>query len=428
MHYGYIGKNMAFSNTPTGTSHEQGSSDLVMSTFTQGSDALDIRVLSVALIGPNEQRRRAVATAIAGSQAKITREFANYPGLDDVPQLLESGYEVIIVDLDSDPEFALDLIESICGGSSITVMVYSSHSDPELLVRCMRAGAREFLTQPIAPATIAEALVRASVRRPTVRTSKKALGKVLVFAGAKGGSGVSTIASNFAILLAQESHQNTVLVDLDLPLGAAALDLGITTEFSTANALQNINRLDSTFLSKLLTKHSSGLMVLSAPDRYTPLHVSNEAIAKLLAVARQDFDYVVIDAGSSMGTTYKTLLESATIAYLVAQVGISELRNSNRIISEFFTLPTPKLEIVLNRFTQNPLGIDEENITKALTRPATWRIPSDYGTVQRAQNTATPLALGESAITAVLRQMARTACGLPAVAEKKKRFSFGRSK
>jgi pilus assembly protein CpaE len=396
----------------------------VMSTFAQGSDALDVRVLSVALIGPNEARRRAVVTAIAGSQAKITREFVTYPDLDDVPQLLEAGYEIIIVDLDSDPEHALDLVESICSASSITVMVYSLHSDPELLVRCMRAGAREFLTQPIASATIAEALVRASVRRPTVRTPKKALGKVLVFAGAKGGSGVSTVASNFAILLAQESQHNTVLVDLDLPLGAAALDLGITTEFSTANALQNINRLDSTFLSKLLTKHSSGLMVLSAPDRYTPLHVSNEAIAKLLAVARQDFDYVVIDAGSSMGSTYKTLLESATIAYLVAQVGISELRNSNRIISEFFTLPTPKLEIVLNRFTQNPLGIDEENITKALTRPATWRIPSDYGTVQRAQNTATPLALGESTITAVLRQMARTACGLPAVAEKKKRFSL----
>ncbi len=400
----------------------------MMSTFTQGSDALGVHVLSVALIGPEEQRRRAVAGAIAGSQAKVTHEFVAYPELDDVPQVLESGYEVIIVDLDSDPEHALELVENICGSSSVTVMVYSAQTDPEILVRCMRAGAREFLTQPIAPATIAEALIRASVRRPAVRTTKKALGKLMVFAGAKGGSGVSTIASNFAILLAQESHQNVVLLDLGLPLGAAALDLGLTTEFSTANALQNIARLDSNFLSKLLAKHSSGLSVLAAPDRYTPMQASNESLAKLISVARQDFDYVVIDAGSSVGSTYKTLISGATIAYLVAQVGVSELRNSNRIISEFFTLPTPKLEIVLNRFTQNPLGIDEENITKALTRQANWKIPSDYGTVQRAQNTASPLALGESAITAVIRQMARTACGLPAVAEKKKRFNLFGSK
>jgi pilus assembly protein CpaE len=225
-------------------------------------------------------------------------------------------------------------------------------------------------------------------------------------------------------LLAQESRKNTLLLDLDLPLGGAALDLGIMTQFSTANALQNISRLDSNFLSKLLTKHSSGLSVLSAPDKYTPVNASDEAIGKLLNVARQDFDYVVVDAGSSMGSTYKTLLEGAAIVYLITQVSISELRNSNRLISEFFTLPLPKLEIVLNRFTPNTLGIDEENITKALTMPATWKVPSDYGTVQRAQNTATPLALGDSAIADVIRRMARTACGLPAVAEKKKKFNL----
>jgi pilus assembly protein CpaE len=401
---------------------EPGSRDIVMSTSAQGPDMLDIHVMSVALIGPEEQRRKAVASALAGSQANLTREFASYPELDDVPQLLETGFDVIIVDLDCDPEHALDLVEHICGNSSATVMVYSTQADPELLVRCMRAGAREFLNQPIAPSTIAEALVRASVRRPTVRASKKTLGRLLIFAGAKGGSGVSTIASNFAIMLAQESKQNTLLLDLDLPLGAAALDLGIITQFSTANALQDTSRLDSNFLSKLLTKHSSGLFVLSAPDNYTRIHATDEGIAKLLNVARQDFDYVVVDAGSSMGFNHKTLLEGANVVYLVTQVSIPELRNSNRLISEFFALPTPKLEIVLNRFTANTLGIDEENIRKALTISPKWKIPNDYVNVQRAQNTATPLALGDSAIAGVIRQMARTACGLPAVPEKKRRF------
>ena len=395
-----------------------------MSTSAQGQDMLDLHVMSVALIGPDEQRRKAVASALAGSQANVTREFAAYPQLDDVPQLLETGFDVIIVDLDSDAERALDLVEHICGNSAVTVMVYSSQADSELLVRCMRAGAREFLNQPIAPSTIAEALVRASVRRPAVHAPKKTLGRLLIFAGAKGGSGVSTIASNFAIMLAQESKQNVLLLDLDLPLGAAALDLGISTPFSTANALQNASRLDSNFLATLLTKHASGLSVLSAPDRYSAIHATDEAITRLLTVARQDFDYVVIDAGSSMGSTYKTLLEGATVVYLVTQVSIAELRNSNRLISEFFTLPTPKLEIVLNRFTGNTLGIDEENITKALTRTPGWRIPNDYVTVQRAQNTATPLAQGDSAIASVIRKMARVACGLPAIAEKKRRFSL----
>ncbi len=96
--------------------------------------------------------------------------------------------------------------------------------------------------------------------------------------------------------------------------------------------------------------------MLSAPDQYTPIQATDDAISRLLAVARQDFDYVVVDAGSSAGSTFKTLLEGAAMVYLVTQVGISELRNSNRLIREFFPAPSPNFSIVLNRFTPNALG------------------------------------------------------------------------
>jgi pilus assembly protein CpaE len=395
-----------------------------MSAYTQDPDTLGANVLSVALIGPEESRRREIAIAVAGPQANVAREFRAYPQLDDVPPLLEAGYDIIIIDLDTNPETALDLIEHICGHSSVTVMVYSVRADSELLVRCMRAGAREFLTPPFSQGALAEAMVRASVRRPTSRPSKKAAGRLLVFTGAKGGSGVTTVASNFAVALANESGQSTLLIDLDLPLGAAALDLGITTAFSALDALQNISRLDSTFFARLLTKHSSGLSVLSAPDKYTATAFSDESLEKLLSIARQDFDFVIIDAGSSVGSIFRILVDAATTVYLITQVGISELRNSNRLISEFFATRATKLQIVLNRFTPRSLVIDEDSITKALTLPATWKIPSDYPVVRQAQNSATPFAMGDSPIADIIRQMARTACGLPAMPEKKKRFGI----
>jgi len=396
----------------------------VMSTSTQGPDALGASVLTIALIGPDQQRRGAVAIALAGLQAGMTREFPTYPELDEVPRILEDNYDVVIVDLDSNPEYALDLVETICSTGTPTVMVYSAQADSELLVRCMRAGAREFLTQPFAPGTIAEALVRASVRRPTARPAKKTVGKLFVFLGAKGGSGVTTLACNFAVSLAAESSQNTLLIDLHLPLGDAALDLGITAQYSTVNALQNAGRLDSNFLSKLLTKHSSGLSVLAAPGKFTPDKSTHDDIDKLLAIARQDFEYIVVDAGTRLDLAGSTLFEQATAIYLVTQVSIPELRNSNRLVSEFFVKSAAKLEIVLNRYTPRSLGVDEEHITKALTRPATWRVPNDYVTARRTQNTATPLSLEDSPISRVIRQMARTACSLPPVEEKKKRFGI----
>lgn len=190
-----------------------------MSTNIQDSESLGSSVLSIALIGPEEQRRREVASALAGSQAAVTREFSSYPpDLDDVARLLEQHYDVVIVDLDSNPEYALDLVESVCTSGTATVMVYSAQADAELLVRCMRAGAREFLTLPLAPGAMDEALVRASVRRPAVSLTRKTIGRLLVFLGAKGGAGVTTLASNFAVSLAKESGKSTLLIDLDLSL------------------------------------------------------------------------------------------------------------------------------------------------------------------------------------------------------------------
>jgi pilus assembly protein CpaE len=183
--------------------------------------------LSLLLIGPQDGRRRAIAKALSGPQAKVARELGYYPQVDDLAEILEADHDAVIIDLDPDPERALDLVENICSAnSSIPVMVHSARSDSELLVRCMRAGAREFLTEPVSPNSIAEALVRASARRDEVRRHKRATGKLLVFAGAKGGSGVTTIASNFAVALANslknQPAAKVALVDLDLRLGDAA--------------------------------------------------------------------------------------------------------------------------------------------------------------------------------------------------------------
>jgi pilus assembly protein CpaE len=119
------------------------------------------------------------------------------------------------------------------------------------------------------------------------------------------------------------------------------------------------------------------------------------------------------------------LFDEAETVYLVTQVGIAELRNANRLITEYFKGHSRKLQVVLNRFTPRTLSIDEESINRALTKPAEWKIPGDYPAARKAQDKATPLALEDSPISRVVKQMARKACDLPAVA-KKKRFLFGK--
>jgi pilus assembly protein CpaE len=400
---------------------------MVMSTFMRGSESVSMGAeLSVVVIGPDEQRRRTIAAAFSGPQSQVSREFTSYPPIDDLSQLFEADHDVVLVDLDPNPEKALDVIETLCASdSALTVIVYSARTDSELLVRCMRAGAREFLNEPVLPNAVAEALVRASVRRDEVRRVRKALGKLFVFAGAKGGAGTTTLAANFAVSLARDSGGKAALLDLDPQLGDAALSLGVSSKFSTADALENTHRLDSDFLSVMLAKHASGLAVLSAPDAVSNVHPVRSSIDKLVRIAREDFNYVVVDLGGSPADVREGLFAAATTVYLVAQVAVPELRNANRLIARYFTGPDEgKLEIVLNRFTSRTVEIDDAAITKALTRPAKWKVPNDFAAARRAQNTGVPIVLEDSLLARCIRDMARIASGQPGAQEKKKRFGL----
>jgi pilus assembly protein CpaE len=218
-----------------------------------------------------------------------------------------------------------------------------------------------------------------------------------------------------------------LLIDLGQPLGDAGLNLGMVANYSTANALREHGRLDSSFLNTLITKHDTGLSVLAAPNEFPKDLVTIEAYDRLLAVARQSYNYVVVDVGSRVDLMDSSLFDESATVYLVTQVGISELRNANRFISQYFGLRGRSLQIVLNRYTPNMLLFDDAQITKALTRPAHWRIPDDYSTARRTRETATPIALEDSSIAVEIKQMARMACGLPDEKKRKKGFSlFGK--
>lgn len=108
--------------------------------------------MKVALIGPNEAYRKIVAKALAGSDARSVREFVDYPAnLADLPAMLDQHFDVIMIDVDSDESYAIKLVEAVAAITKAIVMVYSRRNDPDLLMNCMRAGARDFLPLPQEP-------------------------------------------------------------------------------------------------------------------------------------------------------------------------------------------------------------------------------------------------------------------------------------
>ena len=376
--------------------------------------------LSVALIGPDEGRRLAVAKALDETRRVVIREFDCYPPGFDRLQRLQASFDVIILDLDSEPDTALELVARTSRNNAGTIMVYSEKADPELALRSKRAGARECLLLPLEQGAMAAALDRTTAAlREKGPSGKKAEGKLLVFTGSKGGSGVTTVACNIAIALAQSPDQRVLLIDLALPIGDAALCLGIAAGYSTDYAMQNIDRLDATLLQNIVAKHRSGVFVLAAPTQIPEVEASKSDIEKLMAIARSEFDHVVVDAGSRVDAAAKALFEHASIVYLVTQTGISELRNSNRVISQFFAEGNSDLEIVINRFDSRFHETENEDvIVKALGRPVRWKIPNDQSAARGLQSGDTGQA--ETRISRISLEMASSITGRPVPQEKKK--------
>jgi pilus assembly protein CpaE len=392
-----------------------------MSNSTQNPVTLQGSDWSVAVVGPDEKRREEVAAALYACQCAEVREIAFYPfGPTGLQKLLQQQYDVVLLDLDSDPDNALSMVESAASTYAAVVMVYSERSNVDLMLRCIRAGAREYLTLPLAKGTIVEALNRVAALRPAKRTVQKTDGRLLVFIGSKGGAGTTTMICNSAVSLALETGQKVLLIDLNLPLGDAAICLGVTPKYSTVNALENVSRLDARMLSSMTVRHKSGLSVLAAPGELVPSNLTSRAVNRLLTLACREFDYVLIDTEFSFELEDSGLFSESSTVFLVTQIGVPELRNANRLINRLSEKGGPRLEIVVNRYNSNSQPITEDNVMKALTRAPQWKIPENYAEVVRAQFTSTPLAFGTTALSRAIAAMVQSVCKEPITTEKKK--------
>ena len=320
--------------------------------------------------------------------------------------LLGGECDVAIVELDSDPDQALALVKRIGNTSTARLMVCSASPAPDLLMRCMRAGAREFLNLPVDRDQIVAAMVRAAAKRQPAQQEKRTLGKLMAFMGTKGGAGVTTVATNFAIALAEHTAAKTLFMDLDLPLGDAALNLGITAEFSTTDAIERIERLDASMLSRMTVADRSGLQVLAAPGHYVSVQPKDADIKTLLELAQRSYDYVVVDLGSRLDLRGTGVFQIANPIFLVTRVDVADLRNCSRLISQYFGSDFRNIEVVLSRYKRNMLAIDDQEIARMLSVPVRWKIPADDDAVSSMHAQGIPLMRSNNPVSKAIRKMA----------------------
>ncbi len=110
----------------------------------------DSQMMLVALIGPDSESRSFMARALAAPESRVVHEFSSYPELRlEILQMLSEHFDFLMIDLDSDEEFALHLVEMLTAMSAPAVMVYSRREDRALMEKAAAAGARDFFPLPV---------------------------------------------------------------------------------------------------------------------------------------------------------------------------------------------------------------------------------------------------------------------------------------
>ncbi len=276
------------------------------------------------------------------------------------------------------------------------VFLIADTADPKVILQAMRIGIKEFLVQPFKPSELKEALERFAKRRSqSAREPKSRNGSILSVFGSKGGVGTTTVAVNLAVSLAQmEQRPDVALLDMNTLFGEIPLFLEIAPKFHWGEITKNIDRLDSSFLQNILSKHRSGVNILPSPA-YLNGHVrpTPEIMVRLLGLMKEMFDYVIIDAGQSTDDTSIKVLEVSDRLMLVTILSLPCLANTSKLIRSLVELgyaPKEKIKVILNRFMKKS-EITVEDAEAGIGKEIFWVVPNDYSTSMSSINSGKPL-------------------------------------
>ena len=314
----------------------------------------------------------------------------------------------VVLNLNHMGEPALKLVQRIVNECSSTAVICASRdSSPDLILRSMRAGARDFIRLPINEdelTTVVERTAEFAVEHADDEPKKR--GRVVAVFSSKGGCGTTLIATN----LAMTQKNPTVLVDLNLQSGDLELLLGLKPRFSLADVVENRDRLDDALLASYITPHSKNLSLLAAPVKAESAEdIEPKHIYEVMELLRQRYDNVIVDTPHNFDAVTISALDHADQILVVLTLEIHAIRSTRRALEIFDRLgyPRKKVKLVVNRWSKN-IELDQKQVEDFLGERVIGFIQSDYRAAVNSINLGQPLIASapSSTVTADLHTLA----------------------
>jgi len=207
---------------------------------------------------------------------------------------------VLIVDLSQNISEKTDLIKRISHEcKKCSILALSDNVSVELIVDAMRSGAKEFLPVPVIKTEFVSAMTKLITQNDLSPNTNNC--KIISVFSNKGGLGKTSLATNLALELAKVTKENIALIDLNFQTGDITTFLDLKPSFNISYMLENIDKINETFLLSTLERYKrTSLYVLADPPYFKQADtIKPQQITKLFNTLKDTFSYIIVDAEAS---------------------------------------------------------------------------------------------------------------------------------
>ncbi len=394
---------------------------------TPGASESAAKTLQALLVGRDRSLEDEFRNALAGvADLHGVVYFADtYRQALDVARGRQPNF--IVIDIDRDPAeiaaLSKDLHEVLpaaaIAGAYKPDGFERGKSESGTIIELIRAHVRDFLRRPLSATELRSVLDRVAARPSAGAPPDR--GRIVSFVSNKGGVGKSTMAVNVACALALRHPDDVLLIDASLQVGMCAMLLDLQPTTSIVDAIRERDRLDVTLLRNLTLRHASGLRLLAAPaDALEGSEVDDEAVARILHLARRAFTFVIVDTLPILDNVLMTILDATDTAYVVVQGTAPAVAGIARLLPvlDGFGFPAVRQRLVLNYNYQPFLGnLRPADIASRLERTVDYVVPYEKR-ILTSMNTGVPYSLHASrwrrfkrAIVQVVEDLERSTAG-----------------
>jgi pilus assembly protein CpaE len=301
----------------------------------------------------------------------------------------------VLMDVSADSEQGLRSLEQIRQSvPSLYAILSALAVSEDFLLRSMRMGSSDFLQQPLKRAEFSESMTRLEEHLQRIHRQGRQIGRMYTFAGVKGGVGTTTAAVNFAAMCARQ-NKSTVLVDLDMDSGDAAVYLGLRHQYSIADVVDNLDQLDQAMLDGIVTRDPLGFSVLCAPEEIERSQIISDAhLREIGTFLIERFDAVIVDGSRALDPLLLSCLELSDSIFVVLTTEFPAVRNGQHYISALARAGYghDAIKLVVNRYDKrNTLHVSLQQLQQTLGAAPFWVLPNRYEEAMKAIHEARPV-------------------------------------